>query len=53
MTPAFACDDDPAHLRQLKRQTEAMEDQVRAARWLARIERAKLRLLDQQRRVEW
>jgi hypothetical protein len=40
---ALACN-DPAHLRQLKRQTEALEAQARSARQLERIERDRLRL---------
>jgi len=40
---ALACN-DPAHRRQLKRQTEALEAQARSARQLERIERDRLRL---------
>jgi len=50
MTPALACDDDPAHERLLKRQTKALEDQARSARQLERIERDRTRMLERQLR---
>ena len=40
---ALACN-DPAHRRQLKRQTEALEAQARSARQLERIERDRLKI---------
>ncbi|HZH09293.1 MAG TPA: hypothetical protein VEZ24_02870 [Microvirga sp.] len=40
---ALACD-DPTHLRQLKRQAEALEVPAQAARQLERIERDRLKL---------
>ncbi len=49
--PARACD-DAAYARELKAQTRAAQDEAQATGELARIERDKLKLLDQQRRTQ-